>query len=135
MSADVVTVTGEATLREAAGRLLERDVGSVVVLDDGTPAGFLTDTDVLRAVYRRETTLDAVPVAAVAHPVPFTADPDSSVSLLAGRMAESGVKRVPVVADLDLVGVITLTDIAWHLSDLRREAIEAGRPPAEWTAD
>jgi CBS domain-containing protein len=46
MSTDVVTCGPDASLRTAGRRMLDADIGSVVVVDDGVPMGILTGTDV-----------------------------------------------------------------------------------------
>jgi len=71
MSSEVVTVPVDATLRQAVYRLLDERVGSVVVVDEETPMGLVTE-------------------------------------------------------DLDVVGIVTLTDIVWHLSDIRQEIVSVG---------
>ena len=62
----------------------------------------------------------------------MTAAPDETVQHVARRMADEGVKKVPVMDDIDLVGIVTLTDIVWHLSDLRSEAAEFAEMGREW---
>jgi CBS domain-containing protein len=128
MTTDVVTVP-DATLRAAIGELLAAGVGSVVVVDDDdTPAGFVTETDALRALYDRGDPPQDVAVRDLAHPPVVTTDPDRTVQHVAERMAEEGVKKVLVTEDLDIVGIATLTDIVWHLGDIRREvAVVADR--------
>lgn len=136
MSTDVVTVPRSATLREAVGNLLEEDVGSVVVVnDEGDPVGILTETDVLRATHETRRSLEDIPVSALSHRPVVTTKPDATVPFVANKMHREGVKKVPVLEDLDLVGIITLSDIAWHLSDLRREAAARDNPRSEWSGD
>jgi CBS domain-containing protein len=123
MTTDVVTVGTGASLDDAVGRLLAEGVGSVVVTEDGTPAGIVTETDALEAAHDRGEPLAAIPVTDLAHTPVVTADPDRTVQGVARTMADEGVKKVPIVEGLDLVGIVTLTDVVWHLSDIRKEAI------------
>lgn len=121
MTSDVLTVPVDATLREAIGELLAEGVGSVVVVDEDTPTGFVTETDALRALHDRGVPPQDVAVRDLAHPPVVTTDPDHTVQHVAERMAEEGVKKVLVTEDLDVVGIVTLTDVVWHLGDIRRE--------------
>lgn len=50
-------------------------------------------------------------------------------------MADEGVKKVPVLDDFDLVGIVTLTDIVWHLSEIRQEAAGLEDAHSEWNPD
>jgi len=125
MSTDVVTCPVDATLREAVGKLCEHGVGSVILLsEEGHPTGMVTESDALCAGYETDRPFSEIRVADLSHRAVVTASPDETVQHAARRMAEEGVKKVPVMDGIDLVGIVTLTDVVWHLSDLRSEAAE-----------
>lgn len=133
MSSDVVTVDVGASLHEAVGVLLEHDVGSVIVVnEDDHPVGILTEEDALRGAYEADEPFSAIDLRSVAHKPLVTTKPSATVPHVAARMARNDVKKVPVMDDLDLVGIITLTDVVWHLSDLRREASELEEAHDKW---
>jgi CBS domain-containing protein len=133
MSTDVVTVHVGATLQEAAGELLEHGVGSVILVDgDRAPVGMLTESDLIRATYRSERAFGETDVREVGHKPVITTKPGASISLIAEKMANNDVKKVPVMDDLDLVGIVTLSDVVWHLSDIRREASDLERAERKW---
>jgi CBS domain-containing protein len=130
MSTDVVTVDAAATVADAIERLFEADVGSVVVMRDGTPAGILTARDALAALYRADAAPSAVSVTAPAHAPAVTTSPTRTAGGVARLMADRGVKKVLVLEEMDVVGVVTLTDIVGHLSEIRggsEESEEAAR--------
>lgn len=125
MTTDVVTVDVAATLREAVGRLLTEDVGSVVAVNDGTPAGVVTETDALTAAHERGEPLGRIPVRDLVHSPLVTTDPDRTVRGVAQTMADEGVKKVVVTEELSVVGIVTLTDIVYRFADLQKEAAAA----------
>lgn len=136
MSTDVVTVPSDATVGDAVDRLLGSGVGSVIVVDDaGTPVGIVTEADALRAARERGTPFSDIAVSEVSHNAVVTTAPSRSVLTVARQMADEGVKKVPVVDGLDIVGVVTLTDIVWELSSLREEVTVVEALEDEWTAD
>ncbi|MFB6308159.1 MAG: CBS domain-containing protein [Haloarculaceae archaeon] len=133
MTTDVVTVDVDASLQTAVGRLLEHNVGSVVVVDeDEHPLGILTEEDALRGGYQAGDPFEAMTVRDVAHRPLVTTKPTATVPHVANKMANNDVKRVPVMEDLDLVGIITLTDIVWHLSEIRAEASKLQHAREKW---
>jgi len=132
MTGDVVTVATDATLRAAVGRLLGRDVGSVVAVDDGSPAGLVTRTDALRAAHRTGRPLEGLRVGDVATGPALTVGPGDTVQGTARRLTEAGAKRALVVEDLDVVGVVTMTDIVWNLPEIRAEAQSAEAARRGW---
>ncbi|WP_135667706.1 CBS domain-containing protein [Halorhabdus rudnickae] len=136
MSTDVVTVGSAASLREAVGQLLEYGVGSVVVLsDEGNPVGIVTESDALRAGYTTERPFAEIPVSKLAHHPVVTTQPSTTIQSVATKMGDNDVKKVPVMDGLELVGIITLTDIVRHLSAIRVEAGEVATSPDEWDLD
>lgn len=133
MSTDVVTVPMEATLQVAAERLLTNDVGSVIVVDEaGAPMGILTESDLIRAAHESERPFTDIDVQQVGHKPVVTIEPDATISRVAGMMADEDVKKVPVMEDFELVGIITLTDVVWDLSDIRKEASDLEAARQKW---
>jgi CBS domain-containing protein len=136
MTEDVVSVARSASLREAVERLLTEDVGSIIVLsDEGNPVGIVTESDALEAAYRTGEALREIAVADLSHRPIVTTTRDATVPHLANEMASKGVKKAPVMDDLDLVGIVTMSDIVWHLSELRKEASSYGEAISQWQPD
>lgn len=133
MSTDVVTVPIGATLDDAVARLLANGVGSVIVVDGETPTGIVTETDVLEIAHETGDPLHAIAVADLDHGQILTTDPSTAVSTVARRMADAGVKKFPVMDGMDLVGIVTLTDIVWHLPDIRSEAQTVEHVRDQWS--
>jgi CBS domain-containing protein len=133
MTTDVVTCPVDATLRTAVGELCEHGVGSVILLSEaGHPTGMVTESDALCAGLDGDRPFSEIDVADLSHRAVVTAVPDETVQHVARRMADEGVKKVPVMDDLDLVGIVTLTDIVWHLPELRSEAAEFATMDDRW---
>ena len=134
MSTEVVTVPDAASVAEATDRLLANGVGSVVVVDgDENPCGIVTESDVLRVARETDRPLTRIDVGEVGHPAVVTTSPSRSIAATARLMADEGVKKVPVVDGIDLVGMITLTDIVWHLSSIRQELAAAEAIHDQWS--
>ncbi len=140
MSRELVTVPVGATMKGAAGQMLQNDVGSVIVLNGETPAGIITEMDALRVGYAANRPFEKVPVRKVMSRPLKTIAPTKTVRTAIGRMQTEGVKKLPVVSGFDLVGMITMSDIIFNHGELLTEArkLEAGhgiRDPDEWRGD
>jgi CBS domain-containing protein len=116
MTESVVTADPHSTVRELAQLMRDRGVGSVVLVEDGRPAGFITDRDLAMSVLAegRDTADHASDHAST--PV-ITGDPDMDVDEAAHVMIRQGVRRLVVVEAGSLVGVVTLDDLASRLTD------------------
>lgn len=134
MTTELVTVDADATLRDAVGRLLATGVGSVIVVDDGTPMGLVTETDALEAAHESGDSLAAIGLEPFCEGPIVTTAPDRTVQSVARRMADEGVKKFPVLEDMDIVGIVTLTDLVYHLSDIRSEIQSLADRHYDWSA-
>ncbi|MFB6252373.1 MAG: CBS domain-containing protein, partial [Halobellus sp.] len=77
-SRNVVTVDVDATLAVAVERMLDADVGSAVVTNDGAPGAIVTKSDVLRATHRTDEPLSSIPVRSAASAPLVTIGPEAS---------------------------------------------------------
>ena len=113
MTEDVLTVAPEDTLGEVAARMVERNVGSVVVFDFGRLIGVLTERDIMHAVAARTHSSDArVREWMTADPVTATAD--MSIEDAAKTMFDHGFRHLPIVEDGAVVGVVSLRRMIRH---------------------
>lgn len=130
---DVVTADTEATLSDIARTMNEEGVGSVVIVEpDGSPCGILTDRDLVTYGLAADRDPDRTIANDVMAFNMFSVEATTGVLDAIRQMAEEGVRRVPVTADGELHGIVTLDDflvlLAGELSNLA-SVIEAESPP------
>src|SRR3954447_17727272 len=111
MTETVVTAEPQRSVREIAELMRERNVGSVVLVDDGRAVGFITDRDLTLCVLA-DARDPAGPAADHASTPVITAAPDMEVEEGAELMIRHGVRRLVVVDGGRLCGVVTLDDLA-----------------------
>jgi CBS domain-containing protein len=121
MTRDVLAVAPEDTLGEAAERMVERGVGSVVVSDFGRLIGILTERDLLRAVADRIHSSEArVREWMTAKPV--TASPETTAREAARTMLDHGFRHLPVLDGDTILGIVSLRDVLeWTLREAGSE--------------
>jgi citrate synthase len=113
MSTEPVTAVPSETIAEAAGRMSDRRVGSVVVVDGDRPIGILTERDLVRFGASGANS-DGTKVSEWMTEDPNCVGPDVSVQDAFNSLAEHGYRHIPVVDDGKLVGVVSLRDIVRH---------------------
>jgi len=117
LSEDVVTVYLEDNLLEVADVLRDEKVGSAVVLDaDGGVVGMVTDRDLVVFGRNFADELERTTVNEILSMNVISVAPDTGVEELTARMREERVRRVPVVEDGELRGIVTLDDVVVHLA-------------------
>lgn len=118
MTTDLVTVERGDPLSTAVERMLESRAGSAVVVSrDDAPVGIVTNSDVLRATLETGQPLSDIPVDGVMSEPLVTIEPTADVNRALDTMADHGIKKLPVISGLTLVGVVTTTDIARQLPE------------------
>ena len=118
MTESVVTAPPERTVREIAELMRERNVGSVVLVDDsGLPIGFITDRDLAVSVLADGHAADSPAAGHASSPV-VTGEPGMDVTEATKLMVDHGVRRLPIVDGDRLTGIVTLDDLAVRIGDL-----------------
>ncbi|HET6213042.1 MAG TPA: CBS domain-containing protein [Micromonosporaceae bacterium] len=118
MSKPVLVVGPEHTLRQTAALMAARRVGSAVVIDpEGEGVGIITERDMLNAIGRG---LDPDVERTTSHITwdVVYAGPEWTLEEAAAAMVRGGFRHLVVIADDDVLGVISVRDIlrAWTLS-------------------
>jgi CBS domain-containing protein len=121
-STEVATIRPDATVRELLAELATRNVGALVVSEDGTSAiGIVSERDVVRHLNDDDAMLDG-PVSAIMTTSIQVGHPDDSLDRLMALMTEHRVRHVPVVQDGALVGIVSIGDaVKLRLSQLEFE--------------
>jgi CBS domain-containing protein len=134
MTASVVTAEPGATALEVAQLMRDHNVGSVVIVDpEGTPVAMLTDRDLTVRILAEESGAQAPVGEHVSRPL-VAGDPEMGLDEAAALMVQHRVRRLPVVEEDRLVGIVTLDDIAVRTGNLEvaqrmsQEVIEGALP-------
>jgi len=116
MTGTVVTAGPEASVREVAELMRERNVGSVVLVgDDGAPAGIVTDREVGALADGRDPADHAADHGSA--PV-VTGRLDMDVREAADLMVRHAIRRLPILDGDRLTGIVTLDDLVVRTGDV-----------------
>ncbi|HST24757.1 MAG TPA: CBS domain-containing protein [Gaiellaceae bacterium] len=117
MTANPVTIGREDTVVNAARIMESADIGSVPVVDGGTPIGIVTDRDIAIRVVAQGKDPTATRVAEIATEQPYYVHPEQNLDEALELMAYRKVRRLPVVDDGQLVGMLAQADIVHEAKD------------------
>lgn len=129
MTPDPVTLSPDTPIAEAARLMRDEAIGDVIVGSGGTVVGILTDRDIVVRGLAEESDVGSLTVGELCTPLTVTVAPSDSVEEAMAVMERHAVRRLPVVASEELVGVLSLGDLALERnpSSTLREISEA--PP------
>jgi CBS domain-containing protein len=115
MTSKVITVDISERVEEALRLMVKFDVGSVIVVDKQKPVGIITERDVTRAALRGDSLLRLPARSLMSRPLQ-TATPDMEIWRTFEVMLKLGARRLPVVENDKLVGIVTEKDLTrWVL--------------------
>ena len=114
MTRNVVAVRRETPLREAAEMMADNHIGCLVVKNDGKVTGIITDRDVLVFIAdESHRNLDSFQVKDVMTDYVITIHPNNPIEKAVELMTANRIKKIPVLENDRLVGIITMSDIIW----------------------
>jgi CBS domain-containing protein len=109
---EVLTIDSEATVFDAIKRMVEANVGALLVTDGGRVAGIVTERDYLRRVTLEGRTEEETLVREIMTSPLVYVTPETSVEECMAVMTERRIRHLPVFADgRELVGVVSIGDL------------------------
>jgi CBS domain-containing protein len=132
---DVDTVRFDETARDAARRMRERQVGSLVVVDGERPVGIVTDRDLAVRVLAAGLDAETTRASEIMTPSPTTVAEDASIASAVAQMRAGRFRRLPVVGpDGRLCGILALDDVVGNISQELAEIgpLLAREAPHRW---
>ncbi|MBZ9713882.1 MULTISPECIES: CBS domain-containing protein [Deinococcus] len=115
MTRDLTTTDPRATLKEVATLMREQDIGNVLIMDGETLQGIITDRDIVVRAVAYGHDLGSVASDYATGGV-FTLESDTDVQDAARQMAQRQVRRLPVTENGQVVGIVSLGDLATRTS-------------------
>jgi len=129
MSRTPVTVSPDDTVDRAAATMRTRDIGSLIVVEGGKPSGIVTERDIVTKVAASNLVPSRIKVRDIMSAPVVAIHSQEEVAEAARVMSDRKIRRLAVVDDGKLIGVITENDIVriWpHLIEVTREYARLG---------
>ena len=110
MNREVATVTPTTSLQDGVQKMNELGIGSLVVQSHGKPVGMVTERDILRLVENGRSPQDLTVRMIMSEPVEVIGE-NAGIQEASNLMVKRRIRRLPVVKEGELIGIITSTDI------------------------
>ncbi len=112
MTVEVVTAEPDSTLQEIAAIMRDEDTGAVPIVDDGGLVGVITDRDIVIRCIAEGRDVSEVTANDILTDDLETIEPDADVEEASCLMSRKQIRRLPVVENDKLVGIVSLGDLA-----------------------
>ena len=117
----VWSIGPNAMIIDAIQLMDEKNVGALPVVENGTLVGIISERDYTRKVILKGKSSKETPVRDIMTKQPLTVNPGDTVTECMGIMTEKRVRHLPVLEGTNLVGILSIGDVAnWFISELLR---------------
>ena len=117
MRKEFLTVEENVLVSEAANKMKVSRIGFMIVLKNGKPEGIVTERDFVYKVLSKGLDAKKILIEEIMSSPLLTADPDEDLLKAAELMHKNNIRRLPVVRDGIIYGVLTSWDISLHCID------------------
>jgi CBS domain-containing protein len=115
MNRAVVSIESDASVRDAADKMVQHRIGCLIVTEKGRPVGMITETDMLSRVLAPARNAESTKVKTVMSKPLICGSPDMDFIEATKLMVNRAIKKLPITHGEQLVGILTITDaIAVH---------------------
>ena len=115
MTKDVVAVDENMTALDAARLMTEKGISSLIIEKDHAPVGIISERDFVKKICLKDMQPSTINVGSMMSKIQTYASPDTPVDVAVQRMVNHKIRRLPVISDGKVIGIITVTDLAKHL--------------------
>jgi len=115
MTKNVVTIASDKTALDAAKLMAEKGISSLIVVKNGNPEGIITERDFIKKICVKELQVAQIKIINIMSKIQTIAEPDTPIEVAVQRMVNRRIRRLPILQDGRVVGIITVTDLARHL--------------------
>ena len=111
-SNDVRTIAADRTVAEAVARLVEHNIGSLVVVDGTRPVGIVTERDILRCCSDDMGRAGSTLVQEIMTADLIVGEPDDTVDYVMGIMTRNRIRHLPIVGSRErILGMVSIGDV------------------------
>jgi len=136
MTHNLATCTPDASVAQVAAIMRDRDIGNVLIIKDNQLRGIVTDRDLVLNALTGQTDLQQTSIQQYMSTKLITGEPGWSLEQVAATMAQHQIRRLPIVQGGQVVGIVSLGDVARHTeqSDVVAKSLQAISAPMGITA-
>lgn len=107
----VVSTTNDSTVEEAVKLMNDHEIGCLIVTENEKAVGILTERDLLKRILAKSENLKGIRVEEVMSTPLISVEPSVEIGDASKLMFEKNIKKMPIIRDGELLGLVTLTDI------------------------
>lgn len=129
MTTDLITLESDASILEAAQQMKKFNVGTILITQNDKLAGILTDRDIVLRLIAENIDCQDAKLKDFMSQSPVSVSSNENIQFAADMMAEHQIKRLPIIENNKLVGIMTLGDLSMVAPEQAQEVLEQCSKP------
>lgn len=122
MHSEVTLVHPDKSIKYAGQILKAVGIGCLVVVDENGPVGILTERDIVQKVVANGLNPEEIRVADVMSKELITLKKESTIEDAVDIMESKGIKKLPIIDNNHVVGIVTMSDMVKYLREMEKKA-------------
>lgn len=120
----VIFATSSTSVLDALKLMSEKNIGALLVIDDGKLTGIFSERDYARKVVLKGKASADTAVSEIMTENPFTVQPEDSIETCMGIMSDKHIRHLPVVKEGIVAGMISIGDVVTTIIQSQKETID-----------
>jgi CBS domain-containing protein len=121
---NVYSVGSSMTVFEAVELMCQKNIGGLLIIDNGKLEGIFTERDYARKLILKGKSSKTTPISELMTKNPITVSPENSIEDCMNVMTDKFIRHLPVVDGDQLAGLISIGDVVKHIIEEQKEIIE-----------
>ena len=120
MKDNIKTIDSNESIKKACDIYREKKIGSLLVIENEEVVGIVTERDIIERTICENLDPNITPIKEIMSPDVKTVDADDRINYAVDILKNNNIKKLPVTEDDELIGIITVTDIALSRPNIRK---------------
>jgi CBS domain-containing protein len=121
---ELITVGADTEIADAASKMMQRNIGALMVEDDGHLIGLITERDIVKILAQTHCDMKGMKVKDIMVPAEdlVVAEPEDEVEYVMAVMIQNAIRHMPIVEKGKLIGIVSIRDVVkTHVRKLKAE--------------
>lgn len=128
MTNKVVTIENNRSVFDACQKFSKNHIGCLIVIEKDHPVGIVTERDIIQRVTQNSKNPKSTLIQDIMSKDLIMVPPDATIEFAAQTLMKHKIKKLPVVKDNAMIGIVTVTDIAALVQDMSKILVSVGYP-------
>jgi CBS domain-containing protein len=121
---EVYSIVSTITVFEALRVMGEKNIGAVLVIEEGVLKGILSERDYARKIILKDKSSKKTPVSEIMESEVVTVTPSDNLDYCMGLMSQNRIRHLPVVENNTIIGLVSIGDVVKAIIEVQKETIK-----------